>query len=67
MRHGFGTSARKSKNGFIGGENCFVAASATKHSGQKCEQFQIAEICAKTAGPAGFKRPVAFRSRLAEA
>src|ERR1700757_775183 len=54
MRQGFGTSARKPKNGFIAGENCFVAGPATKHSRQKCEQFQIAEICRRARfGPAG--------------
>src|SRR5262249_26770769 len=37
---GFGTSARRPKNGFIGAENCFVAAGATKHSWQKCEYSQ---------------------------
>jgi hypothetical protein len=43
MSPGFGTSARKCENGFVSRRNCFIAASATKQSWQKCEMFQWAE------------------------
>src|ERR1700739_4834661 len=43
MRQRFRTSARKTENGFVGHENCFIPPVATKHSGQKCEYFQSAE------------------------
>jgi hypothetical protein len=43
MSQRFGTSAPKAENGFVGVENCFVAAFSAKHSGRKCELFQYAE------------------------
>jgi hypothetical protein len=42
MSPGFGMSARKWENGFVGDLNCFVAAAAAKHRWRKCEAFQQA-------------------------
>src|ERR1051325_2456145 len=50
ISQGFRTSARKEKNVFMHGENCFVVAFATKHTRRNCEYFQCAENAIISAG-----------------
>src|SRR6185312_2699052 len=64
MSQGFRTSARKEKNGFVHGENCFVAAFATKHTRRNCEYFQCVENAFISAGQKFRPRQIGSSSSL---
>src|ERR1700722_14487338 len=64
MSQGFRTSAPKEENGFVQGENCFVAGLATKHTRRNCEYFQCAENAVISAGRKFLPRQIGFASGL---